>query len=43
MLASEEARLSAVGASGVAFESIGDVPLKGIAKPVRLHKVRRPG
>jgi adenylate cyclase len=42
VLVSEDARLSAGGAPGVAFESIGDVPLKGIAKPVRLHKVRRP-
>jgi adenylate cyclase len=40
VLVSEEARQAAAGA-GVAFESIGDVPLKGVAKPVRLHKVTR--
>src|SRR5262245_7928196 len=40
VLVSEDARLAAAGA-GVAFESIGDVPLKGVAKPVHLHKVTR--
>ncbi len=40
VLVSEEARLAANGA-GVSFESIGEVPLKGVAKPVRLHKVTR--
>jgi class 3 adenylate cyclase len=40
VLVSEEARRSAPGAD-VAFEPIGDVPLKGVAKPVRLHKVVR--
>jgi adenylate cyclase len=41
VLVSEEARRSAADAD-VAFEPIGDVPLKGVAKPVRLHKVTRP-
>jgi adenylate cyclase len=41
VLVSEEARQSAPGAD-VAFEPIGDVPLKGVSKPVRLHKVIRP-
>ena len=40
VLVSEEARRSAAGAD-VAFEAIGDVPLKGVSKPVRLHKVTR--
>jgi adenylate cyclase len=40
VLVSEEARRNAAGAD-VAFEPIGDVPLKGVSKPVRLHKVTR--
>jgi adenylate cyclase len=40
VLVSEEARRSAAGAE-VAFEAIGDVALKGVARPVRLHKVIR--
>jgi adenylate cyclase len=40
VLVSEQAKQSG-GAAGVAFESIGDVPLKGVSKPVRLHKVTR--
>jgi adenylate cyclase len=40
VLVSEEARSSAeVGA--VDFELVGDVPLKGIARPVRLHRATR--
>ena len=40
VLVSEEARASAeVGA--VDFELLGDVPLKGIARPVRLHRATR--
>jgi adenylate cyclase len=37
VLVSEEARLVADD-SEVAFELVGDVPLKGVSKPVRLHK-----
>jgi adenylate cyclase len=37
VLVSEQARLVADD-SDVAFELVGDVPLKGVAKPVRLHR-----
>jgi class 3 adenylate cyclase/DNA-binding transcriptional MerR regulator len=40
VLVSEEARRHAQGA-GVAFELIGDVPLKGVSRSVRLHRVTR--
>ena len=40
VLVSEEARRHAEGAN-VAFELVGDVPLKGIAQAVRLHRVTR--
>jgi adenylate cyclase len=40
VLVSEEARQSA-GDSGVAFELVGDVPLKGVSRPVRLHRAVR--
>ncbi|MGH3117855.1 MAG: adenylate/guanylate cyclase domain-containing protein, partial [Gaiellales bacterium] len=40
VLVSEEARLSA-GDSGVEFELVGDVPLKGVSRPVRLHRATR--
>jgi adenylate cyclase len=40
VLVSEDAKQSG-SAAGVAFEPIGDVPLKGVSKPVRLHKVTR--
>lgn len=40
VLVSEEAKRSA-GVDDVAFELIGDVPLKGVSKSVRLHKVTR--
>jgi class 3 adenylate cyclase len=40
VLVSEEARLVADD-SQVAFELVGDVPLKGVSNPVRLHKAVR--
>jgi len=40
VLVSEEARLSA-GSVDVAFELVGDVPLKGISRSVRLHRATR--
>jgi adenylate cyclase len=40
VLVSEDARQSA-GAPGVAFELVGDVPLKGVSTPVRLHRATR--
>jgi adenylate cyclase len=40
VLVSEEARQSA-DAAGVRFELIGDVPLKGVSRSVRLHRVTR--
>jgi adenylate cyclase len=40
VLVSEEARLSAT-VEDVEFELIGDVPLKGVSRSVRLHKARR--
>lgn len=41
VLVSDAARESA-GGDGVEFELIGDVPLKGVSKAVRLHKAMRP-
>jgi adenylate cyclase len=40
VLVSEGARLSAT-VENVEFELIGDVPLKGVSRSVRLHKARR--
>jgi adenylate cyclase len=40
VLVSEEARKSA-GVSEVAFELVGDVPLKGVSRAVRLHRATR--
>jgi adenylate cyclase len=40
VLVSEDARQSA-GDAGVAFELVGDVPLKGVSRPVRLHRAMR--
>ena len=40
VLVSEEARESA-DVADVDFELVGDVPLKGVSKPVRLHKATR--
>jgi adenylate cyclase len=40
VLVSEAARLSA-GNSDVEFELVGDVPLKGVSRPVRLHRAVR--
>ena len=40
VLVSEEARQSAADV-GVSFELIGDVPLKGVARAVRLHRATR--
>jgi adenylate cyclase len=42
VLVSEEARLGA-GALDVQFELVGDVPLKGISRSVRLHRAVRAG
>jgi class 3 adenylate cyclase len=42
VLVSEAAR-SSCGLDDVHFELIGDVPLKGVPKAVRLHKARWPG
>jgi adenylate cyclase len=42
VLVSEEARRSA-GATGVEFELIGDVHLKGVSRSVRLHRAVRAG
>ena len=42
VLVSEEAKRSA-GVAGVAFEFIGDVPLKGLSRAVRLHRATRAG
>jgi adenylate cyclase len=41
VLVSEQAREAAANADGVAFELVGDVELKGVPKPVRLHRVVR--
>jgi adenylate cyclase len=40
-LVSEQAREAAATADGVAFELVGDVALKGVPRPVRLHRVVR--
>jgi adenylate cyclase len=40
VLVSEEARQTA-GAADVRFELVGDVPLKGVSRAVRLHRVTR--
>ena len=40
VLVSEEA-LESAEVADVEFELVGDVPLKGLANPVRLHRVRR--
>jgi len=40
VLVSEEARQGA-DVAGVDFELVGDVPLKGVSKPVRLHRATR--
>jgi adenylate cyclase len=42
VLVSENARRSA-GAAEVEFELVGDVPLKGVSKSVRLHRATRAG
>jgi class 3 adenylate cyclase len=41
VLVSEDARRSA-GVADIEFELVGDVPLKGVSRPVRLHKATRP-
>ena len=41
VLVSEAARQSA-GNTDVEFELVGDVPLKGVSKPIRLHRATRP-
>ena len=41
VLVSEDAKQSA-GVTDVEFELVGDVPLKGVSKAVRLHRVTRP-
>ena len=41
VLVSEQAREAAATADGVAFELVGDVALKGVPRPVRLHRVVR--
>jgi adenylate cyclase len=41
VLVSEQAREAAASAHGVAFELVGDVALKGVPRPVRLHRVVR--
>jgi adenylate cyclase len=40
VLVSEDARRSAT-APGVEFEPIGEVPLKGVSRPVTLHRAMR--
>jgi adenylate cyclase len=40
VLVSEEAMRSA-GEAGVEFELVGDVPLKGVSQPIRLHRATR--
>jgi adenylate cyclase len=42
VLVSDDARRSA-GIDGVEFELVGDVPLKGVSRPVRLHKAMPSG
>jgi adenylate cyclase len=41
VLVSEQAREAAASADAIAFELVGDVPLKGIPRPVRLHRAMR--
>ena len=41
VLVSDQAREAAATADGVAFELVGDVALKGVPRPVRLHRVVR--
>jgi class 3 adenylate cyclase len=41
VLVSEQAREAAATADGVAFELVGEVALKGVPRPVRLHRVVR--
>ena len=41
VLVSEQTREAAAAADGVAFELVGDVALKGVPRPVRLHRVVR--
>jgi class 3 adenylate cyclase len=38
VLVSEEARIAV---DGVEFQRVGDVPLKGISRPVTLHRATR--
>jgi class 3 adenylate cyclase len=38
---SEQARKAAATADAIAFELVGDVALKGIPRPVRLHRAVR--
>jgi class 3 adenylate cyclase len=40
VLVSEAARRNA-GVADVEFELVGEVPLQGVAKPVRLHRASR--
>ena len=40
VVVSEEAKRSA-GVADVEFELIGDIPLKGVSKAVRLHRATR--
>jgi class 3 adenylate cyclase len=42
VLVSEEARRHA-DVEDVAFELVGDVPLKGVSRSVRLHRASRAG
>jgi adenylate cyclase len=41
VLVSEQAREAAASADAIAFELVGDVALKGIPRPVRLHRALR--
>lgn len=41
VLVSEEAREAAASADAISFELVGDVALKGIPRPVRLHRAVR--
>ena len=41
VLVSEQAREAAATADAIAFELVGDVALKGIPRPVRLHRAMR--
>jgi class 3 adenylate cyclase len=40
VLVSEEARRAAA-VTGIEFELVGDVPLRGVSKPVQLHRAIR--